>query len=46
LGTALIGHIESRPEYAGLRGLLLTRDAHGLYAKFGFETVNGRAMVK
>ncbi len=46
LGTALISHIESRPEYEGLRGLLLTRDAHGLYAKFGFETVNGRAMVK
>ena len=46
LGTALIGHIESRPEYAGLRGLLLTRDAHGLYAKFGFEPVNGRAMEK
>ncbi len=46
LGTALIGHIESRPEYAGLRGLLFTRDAHGLYAKFGFEPVSGRAMVK
>ena len=46
LGAALIGHIESRPEYAGLRGLLLTRDAHGLYAKFGFEPVNGRAMEK
>lgn len=46
LGTALIGHIEARPEYAGLRGLLLTRDAHGLYAKFGFEPVNGRAMEK
>ena len=45
LGTALIAHIESRPEYAGLRGILLTRDAHGLYAKFGFETVSGRAMV-
>ena len=46
LGKALIGHIESRPEYAGLRGLLLTRDAHGLYAKFGYEAVNGRAMEK
>ena len=46
LGTALIAHIESRPEYAGLRGLLLTRDAHGLYAKFGFEPADGRAMVK
>ncbi len=46
LGTALIGHIESRPEYAGLRGLLLTRDAHGLYAKFGFKAADGRAMCK
>ena len=31
LGKALISHIVSRPEYAGLRGLLLTKDAHGLY---------------
>ena len=46
LGTALVSHIVSKPEYAGLRGILLTRDAHGLYGKFGFETVNGRAMVK
>ena len=46
LGTALVSHIVSKPEFAGLRGILLTRDAHGLYSKFGFETVNGRAMVK
>ena len=46
LGTALIGHIESRPAYAGLHGLLLTRDAHGLYAKYGFKSVDGRAMWK
>lgn len=45
-GKALVSHIVSLPEYAGLRGLLLTKDAHGLYEKFGFETVNGRAMVK
>ena len=44
LGKALLAHVTEK--YAGLRGLLLTRDAHGLYAKFGFETVNGRAMVK
>ncbi len=25
-------------EYAGLRGFLITRDAHGLYRKFGYET--------
>ena len=46
LGTALVGHIVSRPEYAGLRGLLVTRDAHALYRKFGFEVLDGRAMAK
>ena len=35
-----------RPEYAGLRGFLITRDAHGLYRKFGYEVVAGRVMVK
>ena len=45
-GKALVSHIVSLPEYAGLRGLLLTKDVHGLYEQFGFETVNGRAMVK
>ena len=46
LGKALVSHIVSLPEYAGLRGLLLTKDAHGLYKQYGFETVNGRAMFK
>ena len=46
LGTALVSHIVSRPEYAGLRGFLITRDAHGLYRKFGYEVVNDRVMVK
>ena len=45
-GKALVSHIVSLPEYAGLRGLLLTKDAHGLYEQFGFEAVNGRAMIK
>lgn len=44
LGKALLSHITAK--YAGLRGLLLTRDAHGLYRQFGFETADGRAMVK
>ena len=44
LGKQLVSHIAS--EFTGLRGLLLTRDAHGLYEKYGFETVNGRAMSK
>ena len=46
LGKALVSHVVSLPEFAPLRGLLLTRDAHGLYAHFGFERADGRAMVK
>jgi ribosomal protein S18 acetylase RimI-like enzyme len=46
LGTALVSHIVSLPELAGLRGLLLTRDAHTLYEKFGYGVLNGRAMAK
>ena len=46
LGTALISHIEALPEYSGLRGMLITRDAHALYEKFGFQVLNGRFMVK
>lgn len=46
LGTALVSHIVSLPEFAGLRGVLITRDAHALYRKFGFEVLDGRAMVK
>ena len=46
LGTALVSYIESLPEYAGLRGILITRDAHSLYRKFGYEVPDGRAMVK
>ena len=46
LGKALVGYIESRPIFAGLRGFLFTRDAHGLYARFGYEVVNGRSMSK
>ena len=46
LGKALVSYIVSRPEFSGLRGLLLTKDAHSLYEKFGFTTVNNRAMIK
>ena len=46
MGAALVSYIENSPEYAGLRGILITRDAHSLYEKFGYETLNGRAMVK
>ena len=46
LGTALVSYIESLPEYVGLRGILITRDAHDLYRKFGYEVLNERVMVK
>ena len=46
LGTALVSHIEALQEYQGLRGILITRDAHALYRKFGYEVLNDRAMVK
>jgi ribosomal protein S18 acetylase RimI-like enzyme len=46
LGRNLVSYIENLPEYQGLRGVLITRDAHALYEKFGYQTLNGRAMVK
>ncbi len=46
LGKKLVSYIASSPEFAGLRGLLLTRDAHGLYSRYGFESAEGRAMVR
>ena len=46
LGTALVSHIVTSPEYVKLRGFLITRGAHDLYRKFGFEVVDGRVMVK
>ena len=46
LGTALVSHIVTSPEYVKLRGFLITRDAHDLYRKFGFEVVDGRVMVR
>ena len=46
LGTALVSYIESLPQYSTLRKFLITRDAHALYRKFRYETVDGRVMVK
>ena len=44
LGKALMSHII--PKYAGFRGFLFTRDAHGLYRQYGFEVLNDRTMVR
>ena len=46
MGTALMEYIESRPEYQGLRGILITRDAQALYERFGYTVLNDRVMVK
>jgi len=49
LGKDLTQFIISHPELEGLSGLLLTRDAFGLYSKFGFtddEEIQKRFMLK
>lgn len=46
LGKALVSHIVSHPALAGLRGFLITRDAHGLYRQYGFQVVNDRVMMR
>ena len=46
LGRALLVHILFQPEYRGLRGVLITRDAHGFYRPFGFEIVGDRVMMR
>lgn len=47
LGAALVGDAVSHPAHAGCNWYLGTRDAHDLYARFGFEALNdGRTMVR
>jgi GNAT superfamily N-acetyltransferase len=49
LGKHLMQVIVDHPKLKGLTGLLLTKDAHGLYRKFGFsdaEDVQARFMLK
>jgi GNAT superfamily N-acetyltransferase len=42
LGKALMAHIRAHQDLQGLRRLhLATRDAHGLYAQFGFGELTG-----
>jgi GNAT superfamily N-acetyltransferase len=46
LGEWLVETILSHPELGGLRMLLATADAHGLYARFGFEAVDETRMME
>jgi GNAT superfamily N-acetyltransferase len=42
LGKALMAYLAAHPELQGFRRLhLATRDAHGLYAQFGFVSLTG-----
>ncbi len=41
LGNSLVGFVMGHPDLQGLRRFMLcTRDAHGLYAKFGFQVAD------
>lgn len=46
LGKALVEHIVNSSELSGLRGILGTKDAHGLYEKYGFVRNPDRAMAR
>ena len=46
IGKKLIQTIVSDEKLKSLRGLLLTRDAHGLYGQFGFEKEKEKGMTK
>jgi GNAT superfamily N-acetyltransferase len=46
VGVELVREAVEYPEHRDLQWFLGTRDAHGLYAKFGFEAPNERTMVR
>jgi GNAT superfamily N-acetyltransferase len=46
LGTFLVESALSHPAVQGLRMLLATRDAHGLYGKFGFASPESSFMER
>ena len=46
IGKKLISTIVSDNRFSNLLGLLVTRDAHGLYEQFGFVKDSERAMTR
>lgn len=46
IGKALLTEIVTDSRLFGLMALLLTRDAHGFYQRFGFREEPGRLMMK
>ena len=41
IGKMMIDHITSDPRLKDVFGMLLTKDAHGLYAQYGFKPKEG-----
>ena len=41
IGKMMINHITSDPRLKDVFGMLLTRDAHGLYSQYGFKPKEG-----
>ena len=46
VGTELIREAVDNGPHRDLRWWLMTRDAHGLYGRFGFTAPDGRFMVR
>jgi predicted N-acetyltransferase YhbS len=46
LGEELVQEAVEHPEHRDVQWFLSTRDAHALYAKFGFEPASDRTMVR
>jgi GNAT superfamily N-acetyltransferase len=46
LGVELVREAVEHPDHRDLVWFLNTRDAHGLYTRFGFEAPNDRTMVR
>jgi GNAT superfamily N-acetyltransferase len=46
LGVELVREAVEHPEHRDLVWFVNTRDAHGLYTRFGFEAPNDRTMVR
>jgi GNAT superfamily N-acetyltransferase len=45
-GVFLVQSVLAHPELAGLRWVLATADAHGLYERFGFTTADPERMME
>jgi predicted N-acetyltransferase YhbS len=46
LGVWLVQTMLDHPDLRGLRILLATADAHGLYERFGFRAVDGQRIME